>query len=177
VCEAHGALARLRLLLAACLLPSLIAAGCGGDDDSGEGKAQSGTATISKPAYIARSDALCAEANKSLGGLNLGLATALRQGDFEGAASQVEAEVARVKPLFNELLNLPAPAGDEQQLDELNAARNQVLALVEQLVDAVRAQDVEQIRGVSQELAAAGQRSRQLSSAYGFKTCGQAESG
>jgi hypothetical protein len=167
-------LTRARLLIAGCLLPALIAAGCGGDDDSDmASSAQTEATSISKADYVARSDALCAQANQFTRGLNLGITSALRQSDYEGAADAIDAQLARIKPLYDELVNLPKPPGDEAKLEQLNSTRSQVLAQVERLSAAIRAQDNAQIRNVSNQLDQAGQRSRELSAGYGFEACGQ----
>jgi hypothetical protein len=169
-------LTRARLTIAFCLLPALIAAGCGGDDAGSPSNAQTGATPISKSDYVAQSDALCAQANQFVRGLNLSIASSLRQGDYQGAADAIDAQLARIKPLYAELLNLPKPAGDEATLNKLNDARSETNALIEQFSAAIRAQDNAEIRSVTDELDQAGKRSQELSAAYGFKTCGAGQS-
>jgi uncharacterized phage infection (PIP) family protein YhgE len=171
-------------------LALVVAAGCGGDgDDSTEvvtatdDTTEVVTATaptettepLTKAEYIEQADAICGDFNSQLESLNEEVQRQLTDRDFEAAADTLSEAVEVSRSGIEQLEALPKPAGDETVLDQLDDARQQIIALLASNEDAIREEAFVRIRSLLRELQAADQRADGIATGYGFKVCGQGD--
>ncbi len=98
--------------LAALLAVALLAAGCGGDDESTGGEDQSGEPPVlTKEEYLREADAVCARVNEDL-----------------RAAERPQDGPPIIEQGLGELENIPPPEGDAEQLAEIYAAGREAVA-------------------------------------------------
>jgi hypothetical protein len=116
----------LLALLAGVLATGLITAGCGGDDDDGNGGSDSATA-LSKPDYVRQANKICKDADAALSNElqdRYPNGAPSEQADVEEAVSEVI--VPNFEGQLEDLRALPAPKGDEDTVaaiyDELESA-------------------------------------------------------
>ena len=165
---------RARTVIALCALAAIVAAGCGGDHEDSTAAGASTTArSLTKADYIAKSDAICGQANQTIRSLNLTIAGALQQGDNQAAANAVDTGLDRLRTLDSQIADLPMPAGDEGILTRLNAARAQSLALIEHLGGAFADGDNARVQRLTAQLDLVAKRTRAIAGPYGFQVCGQ----
>lgn len=138
--------------MASALLVGAGLAGCGGDDSQ----------TLSKAAYVEQGDAICeaesAKVERETKDFIAGL-----EGDDPSAAELTTLVEDVVKPNaevgLSKLRDLPVPAGDEDELDDIYEAQETELAKVEN--------DPKLVIGESDPFA----KSKEAAGRYGFKEC------
>jgi ABC-type glycerol-3-phosphate transport system substrate-binding protein len=147
----------------AALLAALALAACGGDgDDSGGGE------QLSKQEFIEQADAVCAESADAEEAAQAKLESAT---DPEEAADAYE-EFGDVARGVNEEINaLGRPEGDEKLIDDLAAKQEQLVALVDDLAAAVRAEDQAEAEAVGTELNTLSEEAGKILDSYGFEVC------
>jgi citrate lyase beta subunit len=157
----------LPLLAMALLVVSPILVACGGDNDSSDG-GESSAGTISKDEFIEQADAICADSADAQQEV---------QADLEAAASPEEAaaayeQLAELSQGVNDEINaLGRPEGDEELIDDLAAKQDDLVGMVLDLADAIRAQDQAAVEEVSAELDDLLGETAEISEAYGFEVC------
>jgi hypothetical protein len=165
----------VRRAIALLPLVLVIAAGCGGGDST-ETVTVGSTPTaapLTKGEYIAQADAICRSFNERIDPLRGELESELRSHDFAAAADTMGEVVQVARTRFAELEALPKPAGDEALLNQLEALRQQSVALTARTEDAVREEDVGRINSLIRELASVNERADGIATGYGLQDCGQ----
>ena len=148
--------------LAILLAAGALIAGCGGG--GGDETTASSTGPLTKDAYIARADQICAQ-----GTLTVGQAGREQFGSSQPTKEQAvqfgqDVVVPSLEDTLAKLRALEPPAGDQ-------TATSSIYDALEQAVDKLK-QDPELFVESSQ--GSAFDRANQLAQAYGFKQCGQA---
>jgi hypothetical protein len=151
-------------------------AGCGGGDDA----ASTGVAEKqpTKQEYLARGDAICADAQADLARMQPKIEAASTAGSEEEQArliGQVWREQLRILASFGGRIKaLGAPPGDEarvrefvRSLDDAKALGDKVLARLEDGEDPPQ--------DLLEDYARTAYRGNELARAYGFKVCGRSE--
>ena len=159
------------------LLPFVlvVAAGCGGGDSTETVTVGStGTAPpLSKAEYIEQADAICAGFRPKAEALTDEANKLADQGDSAGAADKLGEAIDVSRAGVEELQSLPKPQGDEAVLNQLDDLRQQALALLERVEDAIRADDISRLDALTSEATSVDDRGDGIATGYGFKTCGQ----
>lgn len=142
---------------------ALLAAGCGGDDDE--------STALTKQQYIAKAGASCEKSGKQAG-------EAFNRiiGDRQPTPALAQQFLAEgVVPPFRGGLeyreSLPAPEGDEDQIEAIDAAGRQALAEFEEIATN-RARSASLMRGQTPDPAT---KVDALNRRYGVQKCGGAE--
>jgi hypothetical protein len=130
---------------------------------------------LTKAEYIKQADAICGSFNSQLGSLNEEVQRQLTGRDFEAAADKVSEAVEVSRSGIEQLEALPKPAGDEAVLEQLDDARQQIVAGLASSEDAIREEAFDRISSVLRKLQAADQRADGIATGYGFKVCGQGD--
>lgn len=154
---------RLLVLLAGVLALGLVAAGCGGSDDSTDTVEE--TVTLTKAEFIKQGDQICKEAED---GSEAEAEEFAEENGFtleDASDEQLEEAVAEVlvpalDQQVEDLRALGAPEGDEEQVDEILAAVEGASAEVAD--DPSRAFEDEVLKEADE-----------LAKEYGFKVCGE----
>lgn len=161
------------------VLLSLAVAGCGDSGDATTGAGTTAGETSSREAYIARGDAVCERTNTRIA------ATNARISEVNRTATTADRAMAEAAPLLAdtyrtqrastaEFRAIPAPAGDEAEVDRIVAGVEEQVALVGRIADAAAAGDADRLRASSAELKVTRARVRALLQGYGFRVCGSA---
>jgi len=158
---------RLFTAFATGLTVAALAAGCGGGGDNGGGDSQAAasveaSAPLTKAEFIKQAQALC-EKNREQVAKNL---TSYQEQNGLLNARDIGPEA--VEPILlsvfrdevDELSSLPAPRGDEEQIEVL-------LSMKQQAIEAVEKQSLSS----NLELAKAFKPSDQLATTYGLNAC------
>jgi hypothetical protein len=160
-------------LLAGVLAAVLILAGCGGggSSDSTNASSDSNTAALSKAEFIKKADAICTAGGKRT---QEEFASYIKEKKLTGKKEPTPAQLTEVseeiqvpalKRQAEEISALGAPAGDEDQINEL------VDAIDEGIENVEAADPKEALASLSTMFAEADK----LAAAYGLKVCGQGE--
>jgi hypothetical protein len=170
----------VRRAIALLPLALVVAAGCGGagDDSTEVVTATAPTETtepLTKAEYIEQADVICGNFNSQLESLNEEVQGQLTGRDFEAAADTVSEAVEVSRSGIEQLEALPKPAGDETELDKLDDARQQIVAVLTSGEDAIREEAFVRIRSLLRKLQTADQRADGIATGYGFKVCGQGD--
>lgn len=169
----------MKRLLPLVLALALVAAGCGEDEEGGS-EAQSVTVTetvatdqpITKAEYIARADALCAEASSKLDPLNQELDDlTANDTDLERGAEIMRESQAIVEPLAAQFKALPLPE-DSAAVEEYLRLLDQSVALLPQLEDAFADRDTDTLETLGQRSEQLGAQQESVGKIYGFQECG-----
>ncbi len=160
------------LLLASVLAVAALAAGCGGSDDdstnTGTGGSTNGdttTAALTKAEFIEKGDAICEKANESIEDEADDFA---KENDIDTSKptqkQKEEVIVAVVAPSVRtqseEIAELGAPSGDEDQVEEIIVSLEDATAEIE---------DDPSLVFEGEPLKEAGR----LAEDYGFEVCGE----
>jgi hypothetical protein len=132
-----------------------LVAGCG-DDEGDDGGSGDDSATLTKAQYLEQGNEICAKYNKQLEDLFPQIPGQPGSASFDSFAEEKIVPVLETQ--ISEVEALPAPEGDEDQVDEIFAAANEGL-------DNVR-EDPSAIAGDAFAEA------NQLANAYGLTECG-----
>jgi hypothetical protein len=150
--------------------------GCGGGDDA----ASTGVADEqpTKREYLARGDAICADAQADLARMQpkIEAASAAESEDEQARLSgQVWREQLRILESFGGRIKaLGAPRGDEEQVSEFVRSLDEAKALGDKVV--ARLEDgKDPSQDLIEEYARTAYRGNELARAYGFKVCGRTE--
>jgi len=159
---------------------TLVLAGCGGGD-GGDSVQSAGTTTgisdkqPTKQQYLARGDAVCADAQADLSRLGPKIeAAAAAEGDDKARlVRDVWREQLVIFDSFSGRIKaLGAPAGDEPQVREFVRSLDEGRALAGRIVDELEAGE-EPSQSLIDEYSQTAYRGNTLAQAYGFKVCGR----
>jgi hypothetical protein len=144
---------RATLALTAVLALGVIAAGCGGGDDS-----DTTTTVLTKPAWIAKADAICQQGNQEIE-----QAAQQQFGNQRPTAAEVQqfatgTALPNTQSQIDKIRALGAPSGDEDQV-------NHILDTVQAEIDTAKAAG-----DIEDSTFAEG---NSLAKQYGLKVCGQ----
>lgn len=147
--------ARIGLLVAFTLLPTLGAAGCGGDDDD----------ALTKEEFIAQANQACVDGDEEID-----QAAEKRFGNTDPSRAEfkqftLETVVPRVQTTIDEIRDLAAPEGDE---DQINAFLDAVQADLDQVEEDQVEEDPLAIRSPQNDLFVEPDR---LAREYGIEEC------
>jgi hypothetical protein len=131
----------------------------------------------SRAEYIAEADAFCKEHNAEAKERNQKLqeiATAAKSEDefFERATPELEDGLEWTREGQEEFKDIEPPEADKETIDEFVAATDEELAVLEQVVEAARAGDVERFTDLANEQQNIDERATEIARDYGFKECG-----
>jgi hypothetical protein len=161
---------------AAASLLIVVLAGCGG----GGGASSTGVADEqpTKQEYLARGDAICADAQADLARLQPKIdaaSTAESEDEQAKLIGQVWREQLRILESFGGRIKaLGAPRGDEEQVREFVRSLDEAKALGDKVV--ARLEDgKDPPQDLIEDYARTAYRGNELARAYGFKVCGRTE--
>jgi hypothetical protein len=160
---------RLIAMLVGALAIAAVASGCGSDDngDSTAETSSSAGPALSKAAFIKQGDKICLEASREYG---KGIEDFLEENEVsqaKGPTSEQEEELLadiilpRIKAEMEELRELGPPKGEEEQVDEIFTAVEEVVAEGED--------DPSTVTGNENPFAEPNAKAE----AFGFEVCGQ----
>jgi hypothetical protein len=159
------------------LVAVLLLVGCGGDDgSSGEGGIADEQPT--KKQYLARGDAICADAQAELARLQpkIDQARAASGEEQTRLLEEIWREQIRILDSFSsELKALGAPPGDEERVREFVGSLDEGERLGREITSHVEDGE-EPPQSLVNDYAQAAYRGNALARAYGFKVCGKEES-
>jgi protein-tyrosine-phosphatase len=154
---------RRRVTLIAVAAVCVLAAACGSDDNGSGATAES--QRLTKEEYIAQADAICQEADAKIDAVPEPQST-------EELAEYGEQVVEVGQEQLDRLRALRPPQADETTINEAYDLIEQQLAIANDLVDAAREGELEQV----QELLAQGEQlndqADQIAADYGLTECG-----
>ena len=106
---------------------ALVAAGCGGDDETtstttsgASGATGASGAPLTHAEYVAQADAICAAGDKEIEAAGQSLGDAPTEAVLEGFVD--DTVVPAIQKQYDALAALPAPEGEEEQVDDLLSA-------------------------------------------------------
>jgi hypothetical protein len=142
-------------LLGLALVTALVAAGCGGDSDD-----DSTTSSLAKPAWIAKADAICQQGNQEI---EQAANEQFGKQEQEPSDEQIqqftnETVVPSVQKQIDQIRELGAPSGDEDQVNEI--------------LDTVQA-DIDKAKSATTLPDEPFANGNALATRYGLKVCGQ----
>lgn len=152
------------LALAALVALAAFVAGCGGGDETTD----SATVTLTKAEFIKQGDAICKEGNKEIeeGFEEFAEENDLPQNQEPSKEAGVEITetviLPNVQEQAEEIRDLGAPEGDEDQIEELLDSLEGAVAEGEEDPEALFSGDTDPFADVNQK-----------ATAYGFKVCGE----
>jgi hypothetical protein len=159
------------------LVAVLLLVGCGGDDgSSGEGGIADKQPT--RKEYLARGDAICADAQAELARLQpkIDQARAASGEEQTRLLEEIWREQIRILDSFSsELKALGAPPGEEERVGEFVRSLDEGERLGREITSHVEDGE-EPPRSLIDDYAQAAYRGNALARAYGFKVCGKEES-
>jgi hypothetical protein len=163
------------------LLPvlALLLAACGGGDDAASTNTEGGISDKqpSKAAYLARGDAICADAQAELARLQPKVKQArAASGDRQvELATGVWREQIRILDGFSsDIKALGAPAGDEERIREFARSLDEGERIGREITSHLEDGE-EPPQSLVEDYAQAAYRGNTLAQAYGFKVCGNTQ--
>lgn len=146
-------------VLCGLLVAALVAAGCGGGDDS------SAADSISKEEFIAKADAICKRSNERM---EAALVDVIK-GESLKKLSEAKSEklvgsvlVPNISRELEELKELGVPDGDDERVDAMISALEEGLETAEDNPEVVATTSSDTIFGIASRIA----------QEYGLETCG-----
>lgn len=155
-------------LLAACAAIAMIVGGCGGGDDNTDSTAGTDSTELTKAQFVKQGNAICAKANEEL---NQEVEKFFKESGLGEKQSPSTAELKEITEDFvtplvgrqvEEIRELGAPAGEEEQVEK-------VLAAVEEGIEKSEEDPDSLIAGKNSAFGKANE----LAIDYGLKTCGE----
>lgn len=132
---------------------------------------QSGKAPT-KPEFLRKADALCAEAKRQAGPISDAVAAKVASEDAAGVAAELRKGLPIADRLLGRMRALTPPNGDEavvgRYLDVIARQRGRIRPLME----ALEAEDISSIEALAAELGQGNERAQRLAQGYGFTKCG-----
>jgi hypothetical protein len=95
------------------------------------------------------------------------------QSDYDKAADLVGQAVDAARPVADELAALPKPSGDQEVLTKADHLRDEGIALIERLGDAIRDEDFGRVSSLTDEINSLDDEGDGIAAGYGFKVCGK----
>jgi hypothetical protein len=150
----------LMALLAAVAAIAMIAAGCGGNDDS--------TSSLTKAQFLKQGNAICERGNDEV---EEGIAEFIEENNFSGDNQPNKAQLAEateeilipsVSKQLEDLRELGAPSGDEQEVDKILSEAEKVLGEVEEDPEGVASKNANPFAEVNK-----------MAIDYGLPRCGE----
>jgi phage tail protein X len=155
-----------RALLAALLLLSAPAAGCG---DSG-----SGSSGVQKADYVDQVNAICAQSNADV---QAAVQSTVEQAknsnakENEVVADALEASLPISKAAVEEAAAVPRPAADEDLLEGFFSTLTDSLPLYRQMTDAIRSGDKDAVDEINTKFTRIAAATRPVAEDYGLDSC------
>jgi hypothetical protein len=140
----------------------LLLAGCGGGGDGGE--------RLSKDEWIEEADAICARADEEVGALTEP-STLDEIPEFTESASEISREA------LADLRALQPPEEDQATVDEMLDLVEQQIELGEQIGEAARDGDQEEVQRLAAEAEPLEGEANEKARQYGLEDCGEDEEG
>ena len=127
--------------------------------------------------YIAKADAFCKERNAEAKKRNAKLqqiATEAQSEDefFEKATPELEDGLEWTRDGQQEFKDIEPPEADKETIDKFVAATDDELAVLEKVVEAAKARDIERFADLANEQQNIDDRANKIAQDYGFKVCG-----
>ena len=127
--------------------------------------------------YIAQADAFCKERNAEAKQRNQKLqdiATAAKSEDefFDKATPELEDGLEWTRDGQKDLKDIEPPEADKETIDKFLAATDDELAVLEKVVEAAKARDIERFADLANEQSNIDDRANEIARDYGFKECG-----
>ncbi|MDQ5895239.1 MAG: hypothetical protein QG596_1500 [Actinomycetota bacterium] len=142
-------------------------AGCGGDSEE----------DVTRDAFIAEADAICAQYTANSDSLEAQFDAALQSSDLEGAARYFEDQAAEVTAMLDELEELTPPVADQTTMDQIIALGRQRVDVAEEAASAIAGGDKEAMITAGKEASLLAGQYFQLTDSFGFEACGSGGSG
>jgi hypothetical protein len=160
------------------MLLALALASCGGGSETKTVVVTStDTATtaapLSKPEFIAKADAICQSVTDQTRESGNRANAALQRLNYKVAATSVEEELAVVRDGNAQQLALQPPRGDEEVVGKINEMRQEAVALLDRLLDALKSEDGTRVDSLSTEFKSVTDKLSGIDTGYGFKVCGK----
>ena len=127
--------------------------------------------------YIAKADAFCKERNAEAKKRNAKLqqiATEAQSEDefFEKATPELEDGLEWTRDGQQEFKDIEPPEADKETIDKFVAATDDELAVLEKVVEAAKARDIERFADLANEQQNIDGRADEIAKDFGFKECG-----
>jgi hypothetical protein len=149
-------------------------AGCGSESKS-TGSAEHKSkphASLSKPQYIQKADAICSDYRPRLRGLRDEARAALNRRDFDAAAGRLNKTLDLNRAQFEKLTAIPRPEGGRDLLTKLFGKAKQAMALFEKSIEPLRHHDIDRFATLASQAFSAANQEKHIAAGYGFKVCG-----
>ena len=148
--------------------------GCGGDDEpSNVEQAKQPDASLPKPQYIRRTDAICRDYHPRLRDLQDEIHAAAERHDLDAVADRLQAALDLTRTEFSKLRAIPRPKRDRAVIASLFDKANQTIRLYESSMEPLRNEDSERFITLASKARSAAHREQGIATDYGFKVCGQ----
>lgn len=148
----RAARSRPAILVAAAGATSVALAACGGGG-------------VSREEFLARADAICAQADAEIAALG-------QPTTVDGAVETIDRLREISERQLAELRALETPDADREKLDEMFALADEQLALSTDYRDAIAQQDRDRIRELADRADRLRAEGQQAARDYGFRVCG-----
>lgn len=142
-------------------------AGCGGDSEE----------DVTRDAFIADADAICAQYSADSDLLEAQFDEALKSSDLEGAAQYFEDQAAEVTAMLADLEELTPPVADQTTMDQIIALGRQRVDVAEEAANAIAGGDKEAMISAGKEASLLAGQYFQLTDSFGFEACGSGGTG
>ena len=148
--------------------------GCGSDSKSTvsvEHKSKP-HASLSRPQYIHKADAICSHYRPQLHGLQDEARAALKRHDFEAAAGRLKKSLDLNRAEFEKLTAIPRPERGRDTLAKLFHTANRAIALFGSSIEPLRHHDVARFTTLARQAFSVADQEKRIATRYGFKVCG-----
>jgi len=127
--------------------------------------------------YIAKADAFCKQRNAEAKERNEKLQQIATEAQSEEeflakAAPQLEDGLDWTRDGQDEFKDIEPPEADQETIDELVAANDEKIAVLEKFVEAAQARDFERFTDLANEQQNLDERANEIARDYGLKECG-----
>lgn len=146
----------------AALFAMAVIAGCGGDSEE----------DVTRDAFIADADAICAQYTANSDVLEAQFDEALQSSDLEAAAQYFEDQAAEVTAMLAELEELTPPVADQTTMDQIIALGRQRVEVAEEAANAIAGGDKEAMIAAGKEASVLAGQYFQTADSFGFEACG-----
>ena len=131
----------------------------------------------SRAEYIAEADAFCKERNAEAKERNEKLQTIATEAHsedefFAKATPELEEGLEWTRDGQEEFKDIEPPEADQETIDELIAATDEEIAVLERVVEAVKQRDLDRFTDLINEQENIDDRANAIAQDYGFKQCG-----
>ena len=152
---------------ASTLLAFAVLAGCGGGSDEED---------LTRTAYIADADAICAQFSTGSSALEQQFNESLKSSDLESAAQDFEDQAAEFTAMLDQLEELTAPVADQTLVAQIIALGRQRVTTAQEAADAIASGDKDAMIAAGKEGSVLAGEYYQLADSFGFTACGSGAS-